>query len=201
MNPQTTQTALPLPMLPPAAYEELRNYLHETRSPLSPAEALSHAIKLWIAQGRADAIPTRGYQWKQLFLPEGTFVRLHVEDEWYTAKVKGDDLLYRGNAVSPHQMAQQAAGAGRNAWREIWIRFPGEKNWRNAAKLRATMVSQSKRLPLSPADAMVSAAKSMSAALGTALILVEHANHQSQHTLERRLPRYRRELDLMDDVH
>jgi hypothetical protein len=79
-----------------------------------------------------------------------------------SAKVKGDDLLYRGNAVSPHQMAQQAAGAGRNAWREMWIRFPGEKNWKNAAQLRAMMVSQSNRLPLSPADAMASAAKSMS---------------------------------------
>jgi hypothetical protein len=162
MNPRTTQNPLPPSPLPPAAYEELLNYLHESRSPLSPAEALSHAVKLWISQDRADAIPTRGYQWKQLFLPEGTFVRLRVEDEWYIAKVKGDDLLYRGNAVSPHQMAQQAAGAGRNAWREMWIRFPGEKNWKNAAQLRAMMVSQSNRLPLSPADAMASAAKSMS---------------------------------------
>lgn len=34
-----------------------------------------------------------------------------------------------------------------------------------------------------------------------ALALVEHANHQSQNTLERRLPRYRRQYDLLSDDH
>ena len=46
---------------------------------------------------------------------------------------------------------------------------------------------------------MVTAAKAMSDALNTALVLVEHANHQSQNLLERRLPRYRRQADQMDD--
>jgi len=48
---------------------------------------------------------------------------------------------------------------------------------------------------------MAAAAKPMSDALSTALTLVEHANHQSQNTLERRLPRYRRAHDLLDDIH
>ena len=48
---------------------------------------------------------------------------------------------------------------------------------------------------------MVAAAKGMSDAPNTALVLVEHANHQSQNTLERRLPRYRRGHDLLDDIH
>jgi hypothetical protein len=57
------------------------------------------------------------------------------------------------------------------------------------------------KTPLSPAEAMAAAAKAMSDALSTALTLVEHANHQSQNTLERRLPRYRRTHDLLDDIH
>ncbi|OEZ60863.1 hypothetical protein [Duganella sp. HH105] len=48
---------------------------------------------------------------------------------------------------------------------------------------------------------MAAAAKAMSAALNTALTPVEHANNQSQNTLERRLPRYRRTHDLLDDIH
>jgi hypothetical protein len=55
--------------------------------------------------------------------------------------------------------------------------------------------------PLSAADAMTAAAKAMSDTLKTALVLVEHANNQSQNTLERRLPRYRREYDMLSDIH
>ena len=201
MNPPRPENQLPIPTLPPAAYDELLDYLRQSHSPLSPAEALVKAIKSWIVQQRAAAAPARGYQWKQLFLPEGTLVRLQILDQWYNAEVIGDDLIYLGEAVSPHQMAQQAAGAGRNAWREIWVRFPGEKNWSNAGRLRAKLERQAAALPLSPADAMAAAAKSMSAALSTALTLVEHATYQSQNTLERRLPRYLREIDLMEDNH
>ncbi|WP_229214689.1 hypothetical protein [Duganella sp. HH101] len=63
------------------------------------------------------------------------------------------------------------------------------------------MQKRAAKQPLSAADAMTVAAKSMSDALTTALALVEHANHQSQNTLERRLPRYRREYDQLTDDH
>jgi hypothetical protein len=54
--------------------------LRESGSTLSPSEALIKAVQQWIAKSRADAIPTRGYQWKQLFLPEGTRLRLQVRE-------------------------------------------------------------------------------------------------------------------------
>lgn len=66
--------------------------------------------------------------------------------------------------------------------------------------LRARLARSAATRPITPADAMTTAAKAMSDALKTALTLVEHANHQSQTTLERRLPRYRRQADLMDDI-
>jgi hypothetical protein len=158
-------------------------------------------IVLWIARDRDGAAPIRGYQWKQLFLPDATRLRVRKDDEWRHAEVVGDDLIYEGRPVSPNQLVQQVTGGGRNAWRELWIRFPGEKTWVIAASLRTRQIKQAATPPLSPADAMAAAAKSMSAALSTALTLVEHANHQAQNTLERRLPRYRRDIDQMDDIH
>ena len=41
----------------------------------------------------------------------------------------------------------------------------------------------------------------MGDALKAVLVLIEHANHQSQNTLERRLPRYRCEYDTLSDIH
>ena len=196
-----TRTQKTSPKVPPAAYDELRDFLRHSGSPLTPAEAIADAIRLWMAKSRDDAAPLHGYQWKQLFLPEATRLRLRSGDNWHGAEVVGDDLIFRGEAVSPNQMVQQVCGDARNAWLELWIRFPGEKNWTRAAQLRARQNELAASTPLSPADAMAAAAKAMSAALNTALTLVEHANHQSQNTLERRLPRYRRNHDQLDDIH
>lgn len=200
MNPPRTEKALPNPILPPAAYDELCDFLRRSGSTLTPTEAIANAIKLWMAKCHSDAAPARGYQWKQLFMPDGSVVRMRSRENWYSAKVVGDDLIYRGAAVSPNQMVQQVSEDVRNAWRELWVRFPGDKSWTNAAHLRARLRQLAAKTPLSPAEAMALAARSMSDALSTALTLVEHANHQSQNTLERRLPRYRRSIDLMDDI-
>lgn len=195
MNPRS------LCAIPPAAYDELSDYLRTSGATQSPEEAVVHAIKSWIEQDRAAGMPVRGYQWKQLFLPAGTRLRMRYDDEWSSAQIVGDNLIYRGRPVSPHQMTQEVAGDGRNAWRDLWILLPGEKNWTCAATLRARVTQNAAKQPLSAADAMTSAAKAMGAALKTALVLVEHANHQSQNTLERRLPRYRREYDMLSDIH
>ncbi|MBV7536039.1 hypothetical protein KW842_09705 [Duganella sp. sic0402] len=181
-------------------YAELCNYLRDSGSTLSPSEALIKAVQAWIAQSRADALPARGYQWKQLFHPEGTRLRMRVIESWHSAAIVGDDLIYKGSAVSPHQMAKEAIGDGRNAWREIWVLFPGHKDWANAGKLRAQFLKHVAKIPPTPAEAMTVAAKAMSDALSTALTLVAHANHQAQNTLERRLPKYRRAWDTFDDV-
>ncbi|WP_229262385.1 hypothetical protein [Duganella guangzhouensis] len=174
--------------------------MRESGSTLSPSEALIKAVQQWIAKGRADAIPARGYQWKQLFLPEGSRLRMRNNDSWYTASIINDDLVYNGDAVSPNQMAKQVAGDGRNAWRDLWILLPGQRNWINAARLRAQLVRDAKKIPPTPAEAMTIAAKAMSDALSTALTLVAHANQQAQNTLERRLPKYRRSWDTLEDV-
>ncbi|WP_432382618.1 hypothetical protein [Duganella sp. P38] len=97
-------------------------------------------------------------------------------------------------------MTRQAIGDGRNAWRALWVLLPGHKNWANAAVLRAQLLKQAAKVPPTPAEAMSVAAKAMSDTLSTALTLVAHANHQAQNTLERRLPKYRRAWDTLEDV-
>ena len=93
MNPTRPHAAPPPALVPPAVLAELRAYLRESGSTLSPAEAILDAIKLWIAKGRADAVPARGYQWKQLFLPDTTQVRVSAEERRHYADVAGDELI------------------------------------------------------------------------------------------------------------
>ncbi len=108
------------------------------------------------------------------------------------------EWIERQRATSPRGMTLAIAGEGRNAWRDLWLRFPGERHWTNAARLRAQQVGP---LAPSPADALTAAAKAMSQALNAAVTLIEHVDHQSTTVLERRLPRNRRAHDLLEDVH
>ncbi|MEV4779123.1 hypothetical protein [Burkholderia sp. LMU1-1-1.1] len=195
MNPRETRS------LPPATELQLEEFLRKSGSALSLTEALVAAVKLWIEREKANAQPLRGYQWKILFLPEGTRVRMQYEEDWHSAEVLGDELMYRGRPVSPHQLTQAVAGDVRNAWRDLWIRFPGEKNWACAAQLRARLQKRAATTPPTPAEAMAKAAQTMSNALNAALVLIEHVDLQCRNTLERRLPKSRREYDELEDIH
>ena len=187
-------------MLPPASQLRLEQFLRNSSHPLSLTEALVAAVNQWIEREQAGEQPVDGYQWKQLFLPEKTLVRMQYDDDWHHAEVIGDELVYRGRPVSPHQMTQAIAGDGRNAWRDLWIRFPGEKNWSCAAHLRARLQKRAATAPPTPAEALANAAKTMSNALNAALALIEHVDHQSRNTLERRMPKNRRDYDQLDDA-
>jgi hypothetical protein len=191
-------------MAPPQAMRRLAEFLRETGSALSVTDAATMAINQWIAVERgqlsaAAPTPTRGYQWKTLFLPEGTELRVISGGEHAYARVEGDEIIHQGRAVSPRQMALAAAGAGRNAWREVWILQPGERKWLPAALLRRKASEQPLPAPVSPVDAMRAAAACMSETLKTALALVEHANGQALPVYERRVPRHRRAHDAFDD--
>jgi Ni/Co efflux regulator RcnB len=187
--------------IPPALLAELRDFLRLSGSNLSPADVIAAATRQWMAAARALDAPERGYQWKALFLPEGTRVRMHYGGRWFYGEVTGDRLEYQGEPVSPSQMAKAVAGDGRNAWRDLWLRRPGEKNWSSAERLRRALQS-AKAEPASPMQAMQAAASSMSQALHTALTLVEHVKHEVENSTERRIPKHRRRADYeMDDYH
>jgi hypothetical protein len=85
----------------------------------------------------------RGYQWKSLFLPEGTLVRFDYRRETYQAEVRGNNIIYQGRAYSPRQLLLHITGTVRNAWRELWLRSPGDARWHLADTRRRIL----RRLP------------------------------------------------------
>lgn len=186
---------IPYPVL-----AELRDYLHQSGSALSQTEALALAIRQWISAQLAAAVPMRGYQWKSLFLPAGTRLRVHNAGQAHYAEIVGERLMYACQSTTPRQFTIAALGAGRNAWLEIWLRRPGDASWIRASALRAPApATDAAPAPASPTEAIQAAAKSMSDALQTALILVDHTRLRAEHQVERRIAKHRRRDDFVLD--
>ncbi len=111
------------------------------------SEAINSALEFWLdAQNQipSGANPSciRGYQWKSLFLPEGTVLRSWSYGEHNYARVEGDKIIHEGEAVSPNQFARAYARSTRNAWFDIWVRRPGEKFFKMAGLLRKELAQQ-----------------------------------------------------------
>ncbi|MET0322024.1 MAG: hypothetical protein ABW069_14995 [Duganella sp.] len=109
------------------------------------------------ASGAAPA-SMRGYQWKSLFLPEGTVLRSWSYSEHNYAEVVGDQIIHKGRAVSPNQFAQSFARTTRNAWTDLFVRRPGDKKYAMACRLRdeaAKLAQQQQQLrqPIEPTPA------------------------------------------------
>ncbi len=102
--------------------------------PRSIEQVVDAALKDWLAAATvtnpgAAAAASRGYQWKSLFLPEGTLLRLCVGAQYTEAVVCGDHIVYQGCRCSPRQFVMQVTGQVRNAWLALWIRCPGDARW------------------------------------------------------------------------
>lgn len=95
-------------------------------------------MRNYLAEGHAAApstqAPAIGYQWKQLFLPDGTLLRATTHGETSYAKVEGHAIISDGKPVTPSQLANRQGGV-RNAWRVLWLRLPGE-GWERADRCR-----------------------------------------------------------------
>jgi len=120
------------------------------------SEAITKAIECWLedparfAPG-ADPEDMHGYQWKSLFLPEGTVLKSWSYGENNYARVKGDQIIHNGRAVSPNQFAQSFARSTRNAWQDLFIRRPGDKTFKIACRLRDELIAASKPASATPA--------------------------------------------------
>lgn len=106
-----------------------------------PSVIVLKAVEFWLAaqQKRAPAAAggdVHGYQWKSLFLPEGTQIRCNTYGEQYYASVEGDAIVYQGRKLSPNQLASLHADSVRNAWNDLYIRRPGDKFYKSASRLR-----------------------------------------------------------------
>jgi hypothetical protein len=99
--------------LEPFVCEAIRNYIR----PAPPAPQ------------QPAATSEAGYQWKELFLPEGTRLRAGFDGQPYFAVVEGSEIKYGGHTVSPSCFANLQGSGNRNAWKAIWLRLPGNDQW------------------------------------------------------------------------
>ena len=95
---------------------------------------VEEALQAWLVKAAcrdpaAAQQAARGYQWKSLFLPAGTCLRFEYRRRTWHAEVRGDQIIYEGKAYSPRQLLLHITGTVRNAWRELWIRAPGDFRW------------------------------------------------------------------------
>ncbi len=102
-------------------------------------EIAAEAIDEWVRRHKPDQISmplVHGYQWKSVFLPDGTLLRTVFGGKNYHCLVEGDRILHDGKAVSPSGFVNAVGGIRRNAWKCTWILFPDAKDWKLADTLR-----------------------------------------------------------------
>ena len=99
--------------LEPYVVEALRNYMDPPPAPQQQPAAQSEA----------------GYQWKEVFLPEGTRLRANFDRQPYFATVEGAEIRFGKHAVSPSCFANLHGSGNRNAWKAVWLRLPGSDEW------------------------------------------------------------------------
>lgn len=187
--------------VPSHTFLALASYLQESGSGADIEELAATAIDEWVAQARlrartGGATQGRGYQWKALFLPSGSRLRMTCDGKSHYAEVHGDDIVFGGRSVSPAQMVRTVAGGTRNAWRDLWILGPGETVWMPASVRRnqARQIDRSLATPqpAPPATAPSAGAGAPAEALLRRLALLLERN------LDARQPQYRRRTDTLD---
>jgi hypothetical protein len=120
---------------------ELAEFLRSKGDRRDPVIVVGDAIEYWMQN--ADWKPEllrqstgRGLQWKGLFLPDGTEVRMQYKGQYHYANVEDDQLMYQGDSITPGSLANTIAGSSRNAWRDLWLKRPADIEWRLADDLR-----------------------------------------------------------------
>lgn len=129
--------------LPLEDFVNLEFHLMDTRPGANPDAFVAELVKRWLALEmerlalRKNGQATRGFQWKNVFLPDGTNLRTSYLDAVEFAKVAGDRILSSdGESLTPSLFANRHT-KGRNAWRFVWLRFPGDDYWIRADDHRA----------------------------------------------------------------
>jgi hypothetical protein len=121
---------------------KLEFHLMDTRPGVKPEAFVTELVRRWLAIDterlalRKNGQAVRGFQWKNVFLPDGTRLRTSYADKVEFAKVLGDRIVSdEGASLTPSLFANRHA-KGRNAWRFVWLRFPGNDYWVRADNCR-----------------------------------------------------------------
>jgi hypothetical protein len=133
-----TRVAVPLST---QLFLELADFLRKSGDERDPTEVVEVAVEYWLENAswkpeseREDE--ARGYQWKTLFLPGGTDLRMRYKGAYVYAKVDGDRLVHEGEVTTPGALVNRVTGTSRNAWRDLWIKRPSDQEWHLAEDLR-----------------------------------------------------------------
>jgi hypothetical protein len=129
--------------LPVTDFLNLELFLMDARPGIKPDDFVTELVQRWLAveterlalrnKGRA----MQGFQWKTVFLPDGTHLRTKHGDRVEFAKVAGNQIVADDGAVLTPSLFANRHTKGRNAWRFVWLHFPGEEHWRRADNCRA----------------------------------------------------------------
>jgi hypothetical protein len=84
---------------------------------------------------------SRGYYWTSrlgsAFLPNGTQLKMPYKGRDHFAEIRHQQPYYEGAPCSPSQFASRVANlTSRDAWRDIWVKRPDDKDWLTANRLR-----------------------------------------------------------------
>lgn len=144
--------------LPPNTLLRLVGQLHRAGGVQDISEAIATALEFWLDAKSAlppgaDPANVRGYQWKSLFLPDGTDLRSWSYGEHNYARVEGDKIMHKGQSVTPNEFARSFARTTRNAWLDLSIRRPGDKHFKIANVLRKEQAKREKENEQKPQPA------------------------------------------------
>jgi hypothetical protein len=127
-----------------ALYLDLTCQLQQRRDPRSLDDIAAVALREWMARNYAQTVE-RGYQWKELFLPNGTRLRIRNAGLCHYAQIEGDLLIHEGKITTPNAWVAHIAGGVRNAWRDIFIRRNHTEAWTRASAWRVREAANPRR--------------------------------------------------------
>ncbi|MFC0168982.1 hypothetical protein ACFFKC_12935 [Pseudoduganella danionis] len=138
-----TYAALQAIHLPYEVYLDLELHLLDTRPDIKPGAFIQELVQHWLALDkerhavRTQGQALRGFQWKSVFLPDGTRLRTSYQHNVEFATVVSEQIVADdGQVLTPSQFANRQASA-RNAWRFVWLRLPAEDYWVRADQFRS----------------------------------------------------------------
>jgi hypothetical protein len=86
--------------------------------------------------------PRKGYRWQELDLRNGTQLYMEYKKERHYATVKNEKIIYKDEAYSPAQLVRKITNTTRNAWRDLYIQYPGKNEWELADVIRNSLMKK-----------------------------------------------------------
>ena len=141
-----------------------------TRSTADVTSYIEHAIETFLERTKDDSMlwnneyleeypdkhaddvfsyfgdPGRGYVWQAVHLPNGTRLRITYKGRQHYAEIRHKNLMDGDASLTPSEWARKVANnTNRNAWRDIWVKRPEDRDWQVADQLRRNMTEAPRR--------------------------------------------------------